>query len=98
MIRKFIRSLGFAFISCSTFFTPIIAGAESATTGEMVSGGFIFAVPGGLITGLVLVSMSREKSKATRAEQYMKSKLQLKGRNDTYLRTTTSKTKIKSDN
>lgn len=98
MIRKFIRSLGFAIISCSTFFTPLIAGAEGASTSEMVSGGFMLAIPGGLITGIVLVSMSRKKSKATRAEQYIKSKLQLNGQNDAYLRTTTSKTKIKSDN
>lgn len=98
MIRKLIRSLGFAIISCSTLLTPVIAGAESATSGEMVSGGFMFSIPGGLITGIVLVSMSRKKHKATRAEQYIKSKLQLNGRSDTYLRTTTSKTKIKSDN
>ena len=52
---------------------------------------------GGLITGFVLVSMSRTKQKATKADKYIKSNLKLTGRNDTYLRTTTDKTKIKDD-
>ena len=56
-----------------------------------------FAIPGGLITGFVLVSMSRTKQKATKADKYIKSNLKLNGRNDTYLRTTTDKTKIKDD-
>ena len=41
--------------------------------------------------------MSRTKQKATKADKYIKSNLKLNGRNDTYLRTTTDKTKIKDD-
>ena len=47
--------------------------------------------------GFALISMSRTKQKATKADKYIKSNLKLTGRNDTYLRTTTDKTKIKDD-
>ena len=64
---------------------------------SLLSCNMCFAIPGGLITGFVLVSMSRTKQKATKADKYIKSNLKLTGRNDTYLRTTTDKTKIKDD-
>ena len=42
-------------------------------------------------------NMCFAKQKATKADKYIKSNLKLNGRNDTYLRTTTDKTKIKDD-
>ena len=86
MLKKLYRTLGFALISCNLFFTPVMAYADSSVS---VGTNMCFAIPGGLITGFVLVSMSRTK--------YIKSNLKLNGRNDTYLRTTTDKTKIKDD-
>ena len=94
MLKKLYRTLGFALISCNLFFTPVIAYADSSVS---VGTNMCFAIPGGLITGFVLVSMSRTKQKATKADKYIKSNLKLTGRNDTYLRTTTDKTKIKDD-
>ena len=88
------RTLGFALISCNLFFTPVMAYADSSVS---VGTNMCFAIPGGLITGFVLVSMSRTKQKASKADKYIKSNLKLTGRNDTYLRTTTDKTKIKDD-
>lgn len=75
-------------------FTPVMAYADSSVS---VGTNMCFAIPGGLITGFVLVSMSRTKQKASKADKYIKSNLKLTGRNDTYLRTTTDKTKIKDD-
>ena len=94
MLKKLYRTLGFALIACNLFFTPVMAYADSSVS---VGTNMCFAIPGGLITGFVLVSMSRTKQKATKADKYIKSNLKLNGRNDTYLRTTTDKTKIKDD-
>ena len=88
MLKKLYRTLGFALISCNLFFTPVMAYADSRVS---VGTNMCFAIPGGLIT------MSRTKQKATKADKYIKSNLKLTGRNDTYLRTTTDKTKIKDD-
>jgi len=67
MLKKLYRTLGFALISCNLFFTPVMAYADSSVS---VGTNMCFAIPGGLITGFVLVSMSRTKQKATKADKY----------------------------
>ncbi len=95
MFKKFIRTLGFAIISMSSFCQPVLAYADSGSNGTV--GGVIGAVLGGVITGSVLVSMSRTKHHATKADKYVNSDLDLMRQYDNYLRTTTSKRKIKND-
>lgn len=94
MFEKIMRSIGFMLISNSLFFTQITAFAESDSTGAAVMTGIGGGVIGGVITACVLISKSRTKFKATKAEQYINSRLQLHSRNDVYLRTSTTKTKI----
>lgn len=93
MLRKIIREIGFMLIANACLFTPIIAAAEE---GNPVLGAIIGAPIGGIVTGTVLVSMSKQKRKATRAEKYIQGNLDLHEKSDTYIRTSTSKTKIKN--
>lgn len=90
MFRKFIRELGFMLIAGSTMFTPLAAYAEGDGTGGAVIG---FPI-GAVVTGLILVSMSSNKSKATKADKYVDGKLDLEFKEDTFLRTETKKEKV----
>lgn len=94
MFRKIIREIGFMLIANAAFFTPLIAAAED---GSPVLGAVIGAPVGGILTGTILVSMSKQKRKATKADKYVKGKLDLHDRKDAYIRTSTKKTQIKSD-
>jgi hypothetical protein len=91
LFRKFIRELGFALISYGTMFSPLIAFADDGDTTLGVIVGFPV---GAVITGTVLVSMSRTKAKATKADKYIESKLDLHDSKDVYIRTETSKVKV----
>lgn len=97
MLQKFYRTLGFALISLNTFCTPIMAYADSEGGDIKVGSGFICAIIGALITGCVLVSKSRQKNKATKADKYIKTNLKLHDRRDIYIRTTTDKVKLNKD-
>lgn len=96
MFRKFLRISGFALISMSTFFQPMMAYAASDSSNGVI-GGAIGAILGGLITGSVLVSMSRTKHHASKADKYVNSDLELMRQYDNYVKTTTSKRKINND-
>lgn len=99
MFEKIMRSVGFMLLSNGLFFSEIFAYADSDSSGVGFDGvltGLLGAIIGGCITAVVLVSKSYTKMKATKAEKYIKSKLQLHGQNDVYLRTDTTKTKINS--
>ena len=90
MVRKIMEKVGFMLIANSVLFTPIIAHAEgNGVIGAVVGGGL-----GGLITGGVLVSMSKTKITATRAEKYVDGDLELKRQGDQFLRTTTDRKKV----
>ena len=94
MVRKFLRTLGFAVISMSTVLTPTVAYADDSNA---VVGAVIGAPLVGIITGSVLVSMSRTKHKATKADKYINSDLDMKRQYDNYVRTTTDKRKISNN-
>lgn len=94
MFRKIIREIGFMLIANAAFFTPLIAAADD---GNPVLGAVIGAPIGGIVTGTILVSMSKQKRKATKADKYIKGKLELHDKRDAYIRTSTTKTKIKSN-
>ena len=91
MFRKIIRELGFMLLTCSTMVTPMMAYADD---GDSTAGAVIGFPVGAVVTGFILVSMSSNKSKATKADKYVKSKLELDKKNDTFLRTETRKEKI----
>lgn len=93
LFKKILRELGFMLIANSAFFMPLIASADNSGDGTM--GTVIFAPIGGIVTGSILVSMSRTKHKATKADKYIDGKLDLHDKRDNYLRTSTSKTKIR---
>ena len=78
-------------ISNAALFTPLTAFADS---GDGSSGAIIGFPIGAVITGSILVSMSRTKHKATKADNYIKGKLDLHDSRDIYLRTETSRRKI----
>ncbi|WP_139182222.1 hypothetical protein [Ruminococcus sp. YE71] len=86
-----LRTAGLMLISNAVVFTPLIASAD----GDSTVGAVVGFPLGAFITGSVLVSMSRTKHKATKADHYVKGKLDLHDSRDNYLRTSTSKTKIK---
>ena len=90
MFKKAIGELGYMLIANSLLFTPVIAAAED---GDSTAGAVIGFPLGAVITGMVLVSMSRTKTKATKADKYVKGELKLSDREDNYLRTETSKRK-----
>ena len=90
MFRKFLRTAGMMLISNAVLFTPMIAFAD----GEGTFGAVVGFPVGAFFTGSVLVSMSRTKHKATKADHYVKGKLDLHDKKDVYLRTETSKRKI----
>lgn len=94
MIKKIMRELGLAMISYGTLFTPILASADDGSAGMGVAIGF---PAGAVITGVILVSMSRTKVKADKADNYVKGDLKLHAQDDVYLRTETSKEKIDKD-
>lgn len=90
MFRKILRQAGFMLIANSALFTPLIASADSGDSTYAVIG----FPAGAVITGLVLVSMSKTKSKATKADKYVKGTLELHDRADVYVKTETTKTKV----
>lgn len=94
MVRKLIRELGFMLISYGTLFMPVVASAEDGSTAVGVAVGF---PAGAVITGVVLVSMSRTKVKATKADEYEKGDLTLHDRTDVYVRTDTTKVRVNKD-
>ena len=92
IIRKIIEKAGFMLIANSLLFTPIVASADgNGAVGAVVGAGL-----GGLITGGVLVSMSKTKHTASRAEKYVEGNLELDGKQDVFERTTTERRKIGS--
>lgn len=91
MLRGFVRRLGFAIISVSTMYTPLLAYADD---GNPFMGAVLGVPIGAVATGVILVSMSSNKSKATKAAKYVKGELQLKEREDIFLRTETTKEKV----
>lgn len=93
LFRKILREIGFMLIANAAMFTPVIAAADE---GNPTLGAIIGAPIGAVVTGTVLVSMSKQKRKATKADKYIDGKLALHEQKDTYLRTSTSKTKIKN--
>ncbi len=94
IIKKLMRESGLALISYSFLFSPILASAEGINTGAVVLG---FPV-GAVVTGVVLVSMSKTKTKATKADKYVRGRLQVHQANDDYIRTETSRVKINHGN
>jgi GH24 family phage-related lysozyme (muramidase) len=86
-----LRKTGFALISYGMLFAPVVAYADEVN--GAVSVGIGFPV-GAVATGAVLVSMSRTKNKATKADKYTKGKLELHDRSDRYIKTDTSKVKV----
>ena len=84
------EKVGFMLIANSVLFTPIVAHAEGNGAIGAVVGGAL----GGLITGGVLVSMSRTKITATRAEKYVDGDLELHRQDDQFIRTTTERKKV----
>lgn len=90
MLKRIMRDVGFMLITGSTMFTPILASADGDSTGGAVIG---FPV-GAVVTGFILVSMSSNKSKATKADKYVDGKLDLRNKEDVFLRTETHKEKI----
>ncbi len=91
MFRKILRGAGFMLIAGSTMFTPIIASAD----GDATMGAVVGFPAGAIVTGFILVSMSSNKSKATKADKYVKGKLDLDKKEDVFLRTETHKEKVK---
>ena len=91
MFHKFLRTAGFMLISNAALFTPMIAFAED---GDGTIGAVVGFPVGAVLTGSILVSMSRTKYKATKADNYIKGKLDLHDKRDVYLRTETSKRKV----
>ena len=94
MFRKVLRTAGFALISMNTVLGPTVAFADNS---DSVVGACIGAPIAGIITGAVLVSMSRTKHHATKADKYINSDLDMMRQYDNYLRTTTDKRKISND-
>ncbi len=89
-LRKAAEKIGFMLIANSLLFTPIVASADgNGAVGAVVGAGL-----GGLITGGVLVSMSKTKHSASRAEKYVEGNLELRQQQDVFERTTTDRRKI----
>lgn len=94
MIRKLLRQAGFMLISYGTLFTPVLAYADD---GNSTLGAVVGFPAGAIITGAVLVSMSHTKTKATKANKYVKGQLDLHLKEDEYLRTEKTSRKLKDD-
>ncbi|MCR5123286.1 MAG: hypothetical protein K6B74_12815 [Ruminococcus sp.] len=92
MIRKIIEKIGFMLIANSVLFTPIVAHADGAGGGVVgiVVGGAI----GGIVVGSTLVSMSKTKITATKAEKYVEGQLELKRKQDQFVTTKTERHKV----
>ena len=90
MFRKIIEKIGFMLIANSVLFTPIIASADGNGALGFVCGAGIV----GFVTGAVLVSMSKTKIKATKADKYIDGLLELKNKEDTFVNTTTERRKV----
>lgn len=84
------EKIGFMLIANSVLFTPIVAHAEGSGGFGAVVGGAL----GGIITGSILVSMSKTKFTATKAEKYVDGELELKNQSDQFLKTTTERHKV----
>ena len=96
--QRILRSIGFMLISNSLMFTQIVAGAENgSSSGGSVGVGIVGALIGGGITAFILISKSRTKSKATKADEYKAGNLIIHAQSDDYLRTETTKVKINND-
>lgn len=95
MLENFFRTTGFMLISYGTLFTPIVASAEGTNP---VAAGAVGFIPAAIITGAVLVSKSKTKNKATKADLYIKDKVDLNDSSDRYVRTDTSKVRVNSNN
>ncbi|MCD8096334.1 MAG: hypothetical protein LUE12_09470 [Ruminococcus sp.] len=92
-LKMLSRQLGFMLISYSIMFQPMYACADDDTSIGVVLG---FPV-GALVTGFILVNMSRTKSKATKAEKYIKGQLELNEKGDQFLRKEMHKIRINND-
>lgn len=90
IFKKIIREIGFMLIANSVLFTPLIASAD----GDGAMGAVIGAPVGGVLTGVLLVGMSKQKNKATKADKYKKNSLMLHNSHDEFLRTETNKRKL----
>ena len=90
MIRKIIEKIGFMLIANSVLFTPIVAHADGAGGVGIVVGGAI----GGIVVGSTLVSMSKTKITATKAEKYVEGQLELKRKQDQFVTTKTERHKV----
>ncbi len=92
MIRKIMEKAGFILMANAVWFSPIIAHADGG--GGKVIGAVIGAGLGGFLTGAGLVSASRTKITATKAENYVDGDLELSKQADQFIRTTTEKHKV----
>ncbi|MBQ1538669.1 MAG: hypothetical protein IIZ73_10205 [Ruminococcus sp.] len=91
MLKRILRDLGFMLITGSAMFTPIMAAADD---GDSTMGAVVGFPVGAVVTGFILVSMSSNKSKATKADKYVEGDLDLKSKEDVFLRTETHKEKV----
>ncbi len=90
MLKRILRDVGFMLITGSTMFTPILAAADD---GDSTMGAIVGFPVGAVLTGFILVSMSSNKSKATKADKYVEGNLDLENKEDVFLRTETHKEK-----
>jgi hypothetical protein len=91
LVEKIIRKVGFGLISYGTFFAPVVAHADEVNSAASIGIGFPL---GAIVTGVVLVSMSRTKNKATKADKYTNGSLEIHSRTDDYIKTDTTRVKV----